>query len=297
MPDLLSQISGLNAFVQSVNAGSFSSAARSLKTSPSVISRRVSRLETALGTQLFRRSTRALTLTQEGNTFFAQVAPLLDQLANANDVLETGLSGRLKISLPSELAKRLLKPLLARFSIAEENLQFEINMSDGLQDVIRDNYDVVFRVGPLSSSEMTARKLADLNMVIVASPHFIQQYGVPKTPKQLNEYPFVLFAGSAASQKIMFRDGTFVHPSGPVTIDSGAGLLEAAKLGIGAAYVMECIAQDDLESGRLEKLETNIEPAPMPLHAVHTFGQNPPRKIGLICDLIRDELKPLHALV
>src|ERR1044072_8305998 len=110
MPNLLNEMPGLMAFVRTVEAGSFSAAARDLETTPSAVSKSVGRLEKKIGARLFLRSTRALTLTQDGQVFFERVAPLLRDLDSSGDAIrsEVAPSGRLRISMPSELAPLLL---------------------------------------------------------------------------------------------------------------------------------------------------------------------------------------------
>ena len=124
MPNLLGEASGLMALVRTVEAGSFSAAARDLETTPSAVSKSVSRLERKIGTRLFLRTTRALTLTQDGQAFFERVAPLLKELDASDEAIasRSAPSGRLRVSMPGEFAPMLLPGLFTRFAAAYPDL-------------------------------------------------------------------------------------------------------------------------------------------------------------------------------
>ncbi len=181
MPHLLSEAPGLAAFVRAVEAGSFSAAARDLGTTPSAVSKSVARLERHLGAKLFRRSTRVLALTPEGQAFFDRMAPLLQEIEQSADVVQPSadLRGRLRVSLPSEIARLLMDAILTRFLAQHPSLDLEIGITDRPVDLIREDYDVVFRVGHVPASDLMVRTLAQLEMVLVASPAFLDRWGRP----------------------------------------------------------------------------------------------------------------------
>ena len=135
--NLLNETSGLMAFVRTVEAGSFSAAARDLATTPSAVSKSVARLEKKIGTRLFLRSTRALTLTQDGQVFFDRVAPLLRDLDSSDEAIRSDASpsGRLRISMPSELAPLLLPRLFSSFAADHPNLHLDIGTIDETQSL------------------------------------------------------------------------------------------------------------------------------------------------------------------
>lgn len=291
MRDLLEETPGLLAFVKSAESGSFTAAARLLGTTPSATSRSISRLENHIGARLFLRSTRALTLTPDGHLFLERVAPLLKELANASDVLSRGLAGRLKISIPNELAATLVDPILTKLVKPNPDLRLEIGISDRFVDKIREDYDVAFRVGRLPSSELSAKKIADMEMVIVASPELITSRGQPKTVDELSSFPFARYVSGPSGFQIAFEDGSIATPPSTIDCDSGLGLHRAALHGIGAAYLMRCIVFQDIENGRLMEIKLKSRLPPLPLSAVHAFGLHPPRKVVSLYDLIVGEIR------
>lgn len=291
MRDLLDETPGLLAFVKSAESGSFTAAAKLLGTTPSATSRSISRLEKHIGARLFLRSTRALTLTPDGQLFLERVAPLLKELANASDVLSRGLSGRLKMSVPGELAVMIIDPILQKFAKPNPDLRLEIGISDRFVDVIREDYDVAFRIGRLPSSELSARKIADMEMVIVASPELLASHGQPKTADELSVFPFARYISGASAFQIAFEDGSIVVPPSVIGCDTGFGLHRAALHGIGAAYLMRRIVSQDIASGRLVVIEIGADLPALPLNAVHAFGLHPPRKVVSLCELIANEVR------
>ncbi|KQS76405.1 LysR family transcriptional regulator [Rhizobium sp. Leaf383] len=291
MRDLLGETSALLAFVRSVESGSFTAAARLLGTTPSATSRSISRLEERIGARLFMRSTRALSLTPDGQLFFERVAPLLKELANAGDVLSRGMSGRLKISIPAELSVTLVDPILDRLAKPNPDLHLEIGISDRFVDLIREDYDVAFRVGRLPSSDLSARKIADMEMVIVASPELYLSRGEPRTIRDLALFPFARYVSTTKPFEITFENGSAIAPPGTVDCDTGYGLHRAALHGLGAAYLMRRIASRDIEEGRLVAIEVESALPALPLSAVHAFGHRPPHKVTVLCDLIAEEVR------
>lgn len=291
MPNLLEESPGLIAFVRSVESGSFTAAARTLTATPSSISRSIARLESKLGSRLFLRSTRSLKLTPNGQAFFERVAPLLRDLNNAAEVLATGLSGQLKISFTNELARVLLDSILDRFVKVNPSLSVEIGMSDRFVDVIREGYDVVFRVGNLPSSELMAKKLAEMRMVIVASPEMLSKRGAPTTIEELSRFPFARYVATNMPFQIMLAKDCVIAPTGGIDCDAGMGLHHAALRSIGAAYLMECVVADDIRAGKLVRVMPQLPLPSLPLHAVHAFGTAVPLKVTSLCDLVASELR------
>jgi DNA-binding transcriptional LysR family regulator len=286
MPHLLSEAPGLVAFVRAVEAGSFSAAARDLGTTPSAVSKSVARLERHLGARLFRRSTRILALTPEGQAFFDRVSPLLQEIEQSADMVQPSadLRGRLRVSLPSEIA------ILTRFLARYHSLDLEIGITDRPVDLIREDYDVVFRVGHVPESDLTVRTLAQLEMALVASPALLERCGAPRSVDDLRMLPFARYVVGRKAPEIRFADGTTVATRGRVGFDSGFGLRSAAKMGMGVAYVTRCIVEEDLRRGDLVVVLPDKPLPPMPFQALHAFGQAAPMRVRILSDFIAGEI-------
>lgn len=297
MTSLLNQSASLIAFVRAVEAGSFSAAARNAGTTPSAISKGISRLETELGTKLFRRSTRTLSLTPDGEAFFDRIAPLLRGIEDSADAIRPkgGARGRLRVSMPSELGRLLMKPITTEFLARHVELELDLTLSDRHVDIVREGYDVVFRVGPAVESDLKMRTLAQLDMVLVASPAFLRQWGDPGSMDELRELPFVRYFLRGRSLPVTFRDGTTIVPQGRIGLDTGFGLRSAALNGMGVAYLMKCTVQEDLDRGDLVQVMRKLRLPQMPLQALHAFGRLTPARVRLFSDFIARAMQPLAA--
>lgn len=297
MSNLLNQSASLVAFVRAVEVGSFSAAARNAGTTPSAISKGIQRLELELSTKLFRRSTRTLSLTQDGEVFFNRIAPLLRGIEDSADALrpEGGARGHLRVSMPSELGRLLMKPITTEFLARHAELELDITLSDRHVDVIREGYDVVFRVGQPMESDLKMRTLAQLDMALVASPAFLRQWGTPGSVDALRELPFIRYLLRGRSLPVTFMDGTVVVPRGRIGLDTGFGLRSAALNGMGVAHLMKCTVQADLDNGQLVQLVQKHRLPTIPLHALHAFGRLTPTKVKFISDFISRAMQSMAA--
>ncbi|NUS71186.1 MAG: LysR family transcriptional regulator [Ensifer adhaerens] len=298
MPNLLNETPGLIAFVRTVESGSFSAAAKILRTSPSAVSKSVGRLETLVRARLFLRSTRALVLTFEGQSLFDKVAPLLRQLDTSDEVAsrDDTLAGRIRFSMPSDLARYFLTPIFRDFASAFPAIKLEVGLADRQVDLIREDYDVVFRVGGSGQGELRVRKLANVSMVIVASPAYLEKHGKPRSVDEASALPFARYIVRGHPSAMVFAGGKQFSPQGRVDCDTGQALRAAALHGLGAALLMKCVVQDELNDGRLIDISTELDLPPQPLNVVHAFGSMIPLRVRRFCDFIADQTRSIPGL-
>lgn len=298
MPNLLEETFGLIAFVRTAETGSFSSAAKVLRTSPSAVSRSVGRLESLIKSRLFLRSTRALALTEEGHALFDKVSPLLRQLDTPDELAtdEKALAGRIRFSMPSELARFFMTPIFRDFAPSYPEVNLEVGLTDRQVDLIREDYDVVFRVGSGGQGELRVRKLADVRMVIVASPDFVERHGKPHSVEEASALPFARYTVHGKPNPIVFGEGEQFIPQGRVDCDTGQALRAAALHGLGAAYFMRCAVQDELEDGRLIEISGALRLPSQPFNVVHAFGSMMPTRVRRFCDFIFQQAKDIPGL-
>lgn len=291
MPNLLNETSGMMAFVRTVEAGSFSAAARDLTTTPSAVSKSVARLEKRLGTRLFFRSTRALKLTPDGRAFFERVAPLLKQLDSSDEAFsqQNAPSGRLRISMPHDMGPLLLPGLFSDFANAYPDLQLDVGLSDRYVDLIREDYDVALRVGRPTESDLIVRRMAVLPMTLVASPSFIDRWGMPHSLEALSTLPFVRYSMNGKVSPLMLGDGFKFSPSGRIRCDSGAALVQAALQGLGVALLLRYLVAEELRKGELVQLAPEISLPKGDFNALHAFGSSAPPRVQLFLDYMARE--------
>jgi len=292
MSSLLNQSASLIAFVRAVEAGSFSAAARNAGTTPSAISKSVARLEAELNAKLFRRSTRRLSLTPEGQAFFERVAPLLQAIDDSADALRPtgGARGHLRVSLPSELGRLLMPQIHSQFLVDHPQVELDLTLLDHHVEVIREGYDVIFRVGSLADSDLKSRTLAHLDMALVASPALLEAWGNPTSIEALRALPFVRYQLNGRTLPIVFANGETLVPRGRIGLDSGFGLRAAALEGMGVAYLMKCTVQQDLDSGALVQVLPELPLPALAIHSLHAFGSLTPIRIKLFADFVQQAL-------
>jgi DNA-binding transcriptional LysR family regulator len=281
--------------VRTVDFGSFSSAGRFIGSSPSAVSKSVARLERRLGVRLLQRSTRTLSLTTEGAAYYERVAPLLRAIEDAEDVVQMAddARGLLRVTAPVFLGRTLIGAWSEAFLARHPNIKLELSVTDRHVDLIREGFDVALRVGELPDTELTARKLADLPMVIIASPDYLARRGVPRTVEDLRRHACLRYLLAGRSYPFLFADGTHFTPDGPLDSDDGSTLFHAALHGAGIAQVLRFAAEDDLDAGRLVEILPDLLMPSVPTHAVHAFGRQLPVRARLFMDFLVERMGKL----
>ncbi len=222
-------------------------------------SRIISALEKGLGVALFVRTTHAVSLTEAGLEYLARIEPVLAALEDAEQTVrgDGELRGRLRIGAATSFANRELLPRLPGFVRAHPDLNIDLVLTDARQELVEEAIDVAIRFGPLPDSTMIARKIVDTPRIIVASPSYMDQAGVPDTPAELVNHRIILGpAGSLPAGWKFERNGkaTSVRVENhlTVTVNEGATAAAIAGLGIVSTAVIGCRAE--LESGALVQL-------------------------------------------
>jgi DNA-binding transcriptional LysR family regulator len=231
----------LSAFVAVVEAGGFSAAARRTGDSQSVISKAVSALEKRLGVLLFNRSTRSVTLTDQGQRYYERTRPLMDEFEAADSELTSSrltVSGPLRIAAPSTFGRLHVLPLMPGLLSLHPGLQVDLVLADHVRDMVEDRIDLAIRVGPVNEPGAVVRRVASAPLVCVGSRRYFDQHGIPKTPAELVEHNCLVYSG--------LPDWPFVGPEGRFNVtvrgnlssNSGetirAGVL--ASVGIGMVH-------------------------------------------------------------
>ncbi|SFM68648.1 LysR family transcriptional regulator [Variovorax sp. OV329] len=294
---MLDRAQGLIAFVRAVESGSFSAAARVLGTSPSAVSKNVAKLEARFGVRLFRRSTRSLTLTREGAAYFERVAPLLRALDEAGDVIrpEATALGVLRITAPGDLGRILMDAVTRLFLPAHRGLKLEVSLTDRHVNLIREGFDIAVRAGEAVDSDLNARLLARLPMVLAASPAYLAARGTPGSRSDLEAHDHIRYVLDGRPFPLRFADGSVYTPPGVLDADSGVATRIAALNGLGIVQMMRLAVQDDIDAGRLVPLLPAVALPLVPVHALHPFGRHPPLRVRLCIDFLVDQLAFLAA--
>lgn len=186
---------GIVEFVAVAEANGFSAAARQLGSSTSHVSRQVSRLENRLGSALFARTTRLVSLTQAGDVYYQQCKDLLNGLQQANEQIshqQLQLSGTLRVSAAGGFAEQHIAPALIEFTQQHPKLTIDMDFNTRLVNFVEDGVDFAIRFGQLQDSGLVARKLANRQLMAVASPEYLKEYGVPSHPRDLKQHSCII---------------------------------------------------------------------------------------------------------
>lgn len=280
---------GVSAFARSAEAGSFSAAARLAGATPSALSKSVDRLEGRLGVKLFLRSTRALTLTDEGAAYFERVAPLLGALRDAEDVLRApeAARGALRVSMPEELGALLMGPLTSDFLTRHPEIRLDVSLTDRHVDLVREGFDLALRAGHAGAADWIARPVGALPLVLVASPAYLLRAGAPRSIDELKRAAHLRYMLAGRPIPIAFSRGELALAEGALDADSGRALRVAALNGLGIAQLLRATVEDDIRAGRLVVVLPDEPLTPAPLQILHAFGRLPPLRVRLFSDFIK----------
>lgn len=279
-------------FTQVVDEGSFTAAARVLELPKSTVSRRVSRLEGALGLQLLRRTTRQLNLTDAGRAFYHEASRAAEALLAAEQAATSVLDeprGRLRVTAPAELGTRTFGIMLA-FSQAHPALHVEIDLSNHYVDLIEQGYDVALRGGKPPTGSLTGRPLSGGEVYMVASPAYLKKHGTPKRSRDVAQHDCILFPSwvSAGGWNLTSKRGRVHVPvRGRLTINNLEGVRRAALTGCGLALLPEGHSQDDLRTGKLVRVLPGLSRSAGGLYVVYPRTRFQSAKVRAFADYLQ----------
>lgn len=288
----LEQLVDLALFARVVDARSFSEAARRSGIAKSAVSRRVALLESRLGVQLLRRTTRSLQVTAEGARFYEHCARLLASAQAAEDAVagaETSLRGEVRISAPVTFAQMHLVRALAAFQIEHPEVRVELTTDDRFVDIVGAGFDLVIRIAQLKNASFVARRLAVDRLVVVGAPSYLERAGRPETPEDLVLHNCLHYALVPLAGEWRFRgeDGKPVAAvAGNFSSTDGTALKEAAVAGLGLAVVPSFMAAPDLAAGRLELLLEGHRRAEIGIYAVVSSSRGLPLRVRALVDFL-----------
>ncbi|WP_063571570.1 MULTISPECIES: LysR family transcriptional regulator [Luteibacter] len=293
-------LGNLSVLVSVVETGNFARAADALGLSPSGVSRAISRLEERLGVRVLHRTTRSVTLTDEGERLYAQVGPLLSgiedaALAAAGD--SQAVRGRLRVSLDAMFARQVIAPQLAAFLARHPALELEIVTRDELGDLVAEGIDVAVRFGVPPSSSLIGRKLLETRVLTVAAPAYLAVHGRPAAPKDLVNHRCIQFRDPVTRRPFEWefhRKGKVVpvETTGPLLVTDSGIMFAVCIAGAGIAQVLAVSVQDALADGRLVELFPDWAEERFPLYAFYPSRKNSPPKVRAFVDFCVELASP-----
>jgi len=288
--------SGISVFAAVVDVGTFAAASELMSMSPPGVSRAIARLERRLKIRLFNRTTRAVSLTEEGRRFYEQVMPHLRGMEEAAAAAAGGVvtvRGKLRINLDPAFLRIVLGPKLDEFMDAHPELELELIARDQLGDLIVDGFDLALRFGEPRSSSLIARKLLDTAVVTVAAPSYLARRGRPTEPQELGRggHTCLEFRNPETGKPYPWefhrkRKKIVVETNGRLTVNDPSALLNACLVGSGVAQMLLLGAEPLILEGRLVNLFPDWPDERFPLYAYHPSRYHTPAKTRVFLDFI-----------
>lgn len=298
MPRRFDYLADVEAFVTVVEKGTLSAGAVALGTTPSVLSRAISRLEARLGVQLLRRTTRRLNLTDAGTLYLEQsrsAFALIDDAERRIQGQDGVLTGRVRLSVPTTYGHYRLPSLLSRFAQACPQVQVELSITNRNVDLVAEGYDLAIRLGPLPDSGLVGRKLEDARLCLVAAPQYLERAGTPRHLDELATHaclPFVM-PSSGRIAPWLFRENQEDRewlPAGNVRVsDDVLGIVSLAQAGMGICQTYDFIVRERIERGELVALLEDVGGRSRPFSVIYPPHRQLPAAARALIDFLIEQ--------
>lgn len=270
----MDKLDAMRTFVMVVQEGGFSKAAERLGLSPQRVSKYISGLEELIKTRLLNRTTRRISLTEAGRTYYERCQQILidiDEMENTMSNLHSHVTGHLSITAPVSFGMKHLPKLLVEFQQYYPDVQMDISLSDKKIDIVEEGVDIALRIGKLTSSSLICRKLADIRICICASPLYLAKYGTPASLQELAHHRYLKYTYADPIDLItpskQIRIETFL--TSYLSSNNGDLLVNAAIEGDGIIIQPTFISGDALASGKLVRILHDYEPEPLGLYVMY----------------------------
>jgi DNA-binding transcriptional LysR family regulator len=287
----------IRTFVRVAERANLSAVARELNVGQSSVTRHLRELEEALGVALLSRTTRRVTLTEEGSRYYANATQILRLIEQAGDEARSARgasAGTVRISCTAALGVRHVSRLIFAFQDLYPDIAVDLSLTDERIDLVREGMDVALRLGPLADSSMKARALGLSRRVLVASPGYLARHGRPRTPEELRKLEGVRMSNIAGSESLSLErpDGErHVAPfSGRLRVDHGLAAREALSAGRGFGPAHIWLVDDLLAEGRLEVILPDYSPPPVPLTMLIVPERSAVKRVRLLVDFLAERI-------
>jgi LysR family transcriptional regulator for bpeEF and oprC len=294
------RLGSIVAFVRVAELGSFAKAAKALDVSSSAVSKSVTRLEDRLELRLFQRTTRALSLTEEGRLFFESCSRILAELDDAERSIRERVvspAGVLRVELPTALGRMKIMPMLSTLTKQYPAMRINASFDDRLTDLVDSGLDAVVRIGEPQDSRLMVRRVGSVCYIVCAAPSFINKYGEPKSPDDLERFACIRRSqpGSASYATWKFADpqggGPFEREvAGTLGFDSNDVVIDAGLAGEGLVQLHTYMAEPYLKSGQLVQVLSKYAAPGPPISVLFPSNRHLSPKVRIFVDFVIDIL-------
>jgi LysR family transcriptional regulator, regulator for bpeEF and oprC len=286
----------MHCYARAVETGSFSAVARELGTSQPNISRSIAALEAHLGTRLMHRSTRKLTLTPEGERFYAEARRILDAVAAAESTArgEDQPSGLLRVACPTSLGTNILLPWIGQFLDLYPAVDMDLHISDGFVDLVEGGVDLAVRIGVLADSSLRARRIGASERICVASKTYLARHSAPRTPADLRDHSCIILT-SLTPDTWRFSNGD-LPVKGRFKVNTTDGAYRAVLDGLGVGYGPLWLFENAIRAGEVKILLPGYAGPPTPINLVYSATRLLPQRASTFMDFLAKKFSETPAL-
>ena len=293
----MDQLHLMTVFVAVAEQQGFAAASRTLQMSPPAVTRAITALEQKVGVKLLNRTTRHVKTTDAGQRYLQDAKRILQEVVQANEAAQ-GIHGEpkgsLRVTAPVLFGEQYVTPVLVKYLQQFPMTKVDTVFVDRVVSLLEEGIDVGIRIGHLPDSSMHARQVGHVSLILVASPHYLQQQGIPASPQELNQYSIITTSSGDLAHDWHFNEKgktSSVRVQPRMSVNTNQAAINAAKQGLGISRVMSYQVAKELEQGHLNVLLADYQLAPLPVHVIHREGPNASAKVRSFIDLLSNELK------
>ena len=281
-------------FVKVVETGSFAAAARRLGTSSGQASKLVAKLEADLGVKLLNRTTRALSLTEAGQTYADRMRAILESFDDLTTDVQNAATvprGRIRLTAPLSFGTVRLAPVLARFAAEYPEISLEVHFNDRIVNLVEEGFDAAVRVGRAMDGALVGRRLGSARMITVAGPGYLALRGRPLIPADLERHDCILDLNNRDGWQWTYRDDSRVTVSGRLIFSNASACLAAVEEGLGIAQMPDFVATEAMAAGRGIEVLSDWSDIQLGIHALWPGRRHLPRKLRVLVDFMAAEMR------
>lgn len=296
---MLDKITSMEAFVKTVDNGSFSAAAERMNMSQQMVARHVASLETKLGMRLLNRTTRRQGLTAEGQTYYQRCKFILAEIDDAEGIAQTSQKeprGKLRVSAPVTLGRYRIMPIITEFLRRYPDVEVELELNDRLVDLLEEGFEIAIRIGKLNNSQLIARELSAHRFVLCATPGYIQKHGTPLSPEELGQHECLGYGFNARKEHktwaLTHRGKTqTIRVHSRLHLTDTTALLQATLGGAGILLAPHYVVQEKILSGELVFVLSDYQGPSRPIHLIYHPSHQQSAKLKRFIELCLSQLR------
>lgn len=289
----MDRLTEMEAFATVVDQGGFTDAARKMGISKSAVSKHVSSLEARLGARLLNRTTRRVSPTEIGLAYYDRARRVLNDAGEADamvNAMQSEPSGLLRISVATDFGVKHLSPVLSGFLHQFPEIQINMVLNNRYVELISEGFDLALRVGDLEDSTLRARKLSSTSKRMIAAPSYLERYGRPKRIDDLSDHKLLHYSNQSSGNlwKVTAPSGEKrqVRTAGWLTVNDGQSLLNAAKSGLGIAYLPSFLFEEAVSRGEVVEVLPDLPYETLGIYAVYPPGRFTQPKVRAFIDFL-----------